>query len=82
MVEDGETAIELLVPADVPPQEPVNHSTPVPEPPETVSVVLPPLHIVVVPVTPVGAVGPAETFIVVLAQEVVLAHLVPPVLLT
>lgn len=82
MVEVGETVIELPVPADVPPQEPVNHSTPAPEPPETVSVVLVPLQIVVVPVTPVGAVGPAETFTVVLAQLVVFAQLVPPVLLT
>ena len=46
------------VPADVPPQDTVNHSAtaPVPaEPPAIVSVVLPPLQIVVVPVAPVGA---------------------------
>ena len=48
----------LPVPADVPPHEPVNHcaTAPVPAlPPESVSVVLPPLQIVVVPVIPVGA---------------------------
>ena len=52
------------VPAEVPPHEPVNHSAtaPVPAlPPETVSVVLPPLQIVVVPVAPVGAVDKVFT---------------------
>ena len=55
----GDTVIEVPVPANVPPQEPVYHfqTPPVPnEPPLTVNVVLPPLHIVVDPVIPVGAV--------------------------
>ncbi len=48
----------LPVPAEVPPHEPVNHCAvaPVPaNPPVSVNVVLLPLHIVVVPVIPVGA---------------------------
>ena len=58
MFDVGETVIEFPVPADAPLHDPVNHSTvaPVPNvPPATVSVVLPPLQIVVVPVIPVGA---------------------------
>ena len=58
------------VPAGVPPHEPVNHSVvaPVPfVPPVTVNVVLPPVHIVVVPVAPVGAID--EVFTVILARE-------------
>ena len=46
------------VPTDVPPHDAVNHCTvaPVPAvPPLTVSVVEPPLQIVLVPVIPVGA---------------------------
>ena len=63
------------VPADVPPHDPVNHSAvaPVPAlPPETVSVVLPPLQIVVVPVAPVGAVDNVFTVTVTVPQVVVL----------
>ena len=63
------------VPADVPPHDPVNHSAvaPVPAlPPETVSVVLPPLQIVVVPVAPVGAVDKVFTVTVTVPQVVVL----------
>ena len=63
------------VPADVPPHEAVNHSAvaPVPAlPPETVSVVLAPLQIVVVPVAPVGAVDNVFTVTVTVAQVVVL----------
>lgn len=55
----GETEIELPVPTDVPPHEPVYHSAvaPVPaEPPLKVKVVDDPEHIVVVPVMLVGAV--------------------------
>jgi hypothetical protein len=54
----GETVIEFPVPAEVPPQDPVNHCTvaPLPSvPPLTLSVVLAPLHIVAVPVMAVGA---------------------------
>ena len=57
----------LPVPAGVPPQEPVNHSTiaPVPKvPPETVNVVLLPLQIVAVPVIPVGATDKVLTVVV------------------
>jgi len=74
-VEVGETVMLLPVPADVPAQPPVNHCTvaPVPMlPPDTVSVVLLPLHIVVVPVIPVGAVDKVFTVTVTLAQVVVL----------
>ena len=59
--------IEFPVPADVPPHEPVNHWTvaPVPTvPPFTVSVVLLPLQMVVVPVIPVGATDGVLTVIV------------------
>ena len=59
------------VPADVPPHDPVNHCTVAPLPilpPATVSVVLAPLQIVVVPVIPVGAVESVLTVIVILAQ--------------
>jgi len=62
-------------PAEVPPHEPVNHSAvdPVPgDPPDTVSVVLKPLQIVVVPVIPVGAIESVFTVTVVFAQVVVL----------
>lgn len=57
MEDVGDTIIEEPVPARVTPQPPVYHfqDAPVPsEPPLTVSVVLPPLQIVVVPVIPVG----------------------------
>ena len=63
------------VPADVPPHEAVNHSAvaPVPAlPPATVSVVLPPLQMVVVPVAPVGAVDKVFTVTVTVAHVVVL----------
>ena len=63
------------VPADVPPHDTVNHSTlaPVPRlPPATVSVVLPPLQIVVVPVAPVGAVDKVFTVTVTVPHVVVL----------
>mgnify|MGYP003454533401 CR=1 FL=1 len=63
------------VPAGVPPHDPVNHSViaPVPfDPPPTVNVVLPPLQIVVVPVTNVGAVDKVFTVTVTSAQSVVL----------
>ena len=62
-------------PAGVPPHEPVNHSVvaPIPAlPPETVSVVLPPLQMVVVPVAPVGAVDVVFTVTVTVPQVVVL----------
>lgn len=52
------TVILDPVPTAVPPQEPVNHSAepPVPSvPPVTVSVVFPPVQMVVVPDIPVGA---------------------------
>jgi len=65
----------LPVPAEVPPHEPVNHwvVAPVPMlPPVTVSVVLLPLQIVVVPLAPVGAVDKVFTVTVTLAQVVVL----------
>ena len=58
MVVDGEIVIDGPFPTKLPPQLPLYHaqSAPVPnEPPATVSVVVPPLHIVVIPVTPVGA---------------------------
>ena len=67
MLDVGETVIEFPVPAAVPPHEPVNHCTvaPVPRvPPATVSVVLLPLQIVVVPVIPVGAIDAEFTVIV------------------
>lgn len=63
------------MPAEVPPHELVNHCAvaPVPAlPPDSVSVVLLPLQIVVVPVIPVGAVERVLTVTVVLAHEVVL----------
>ena len=63
------------VPAEVPPHEAVNHSViaPVPAlPPETVSVVLAPLQIVVVPVAPVGAVDKVFTVTVTVPHVVVL----------
>lgn len=85
MFEVGETVIELPVPAAVPPQEVINHSTIAPEPsvpPETVSVVGVPLHTVVIPVMPVGAVGGVSTFIKTLAQAVEAVQEVIPVLLT
>ena len=67
--------IEFPVPADTPPHDPVNHSAvaPVPaDPPATVSVVLAPLQIVVVPVAPVGAVDKVLTVTVTVPQVVVL----------
>ena len=63
------------VPAGVPPHDPVNHSVvaPIPfDPPVTVSVVLLPLQMVVVPVAPVGAVDKVFTITVTVAQSVVL----------
>ena len=75
MLDVGETVIEFPVPADVPPHDVVNHSTvaPVPNvPPATVSVVLPPLQIVVVPVIPVGATDKVLTVTNCDAQVVVL----------
>ena len=63
------------VPADVPPHDAVNHSAvaPVPAlPPATVSVVLSPLQMVVVPVAPVGAVDKVLTVTVTVPQLVVL----------
>lgn len=72
----GDTVMLLPVPADVPPQEPVNHCAvaPVPAmPPDTVKVVLPPEQIVVLPEMPVGATDGVEfTNIVMLAQDVAL----------
>ena len=71
----GETVILFPVPAAVPPQEPVYHlaTAPVPAvPPESVSVVLPPLHIVVVPVMLTGATELVFTVTATLAQAVVL----------
>lgn len=75
MVLAGETFIASPVPADVPPHDPVNHcvTAPVPfDPPSTVNVVLLPAQMVVVPVTPVGAVDNVFTVTVTVAQPVVL----------
>ena len=58
VLEVGETIMLFPVPAEVTPHPPVNHCAlaPVPaNPPDTVSVVLPPLQMVVVPDIPVGA---------------------------
>ncbi len=63
------------VPADVPPQEPENHSAiaPVPAvPPLKVSVVEPPAQIVVVPMMLVGATESVLTVTATEAHEVVL----------
>ena len=71
----GATIIKLPVPADVPPQEPVNHSAmaPVPAvPPTTVSVVLLPLQILVAPEILVGATERVFTVTSCEAQVVVL----------
>ena len=71
----GETVMLFPVPADVPPQEPVNHchTAPVPnEPPLTVNVVELPLHIVDVPVMDVGTVDSEFTVTVCDAHAVVL----------
>ena len=71
----GVTFIASPVPAGVPPHEPVNHwvTAPVPfDPPSTVNVVLLPAQMVVVPVTPVGAVDDVFTVTVTVAQSVVL----------
>ena len=71
----GETFIASPVPADTPPHDPVNHcvTAAVPfDPPSTVNVVLLPLQMVVVPVTPVGAVDNVFTVTVTVAQLVVL----------
>lgn len=71
----GETVILLPVPAEVPPQEPVNHCAvaPVPAlPPVNVNVVLFPLQMVVVPVMPVGATDNVFTVTVTVPQVVVL----------
>jgi len=75
VVEVGDTVILFPLPTKVPPHEPVNHcaEAPVPMlPPVTVSVVLLPLHIVVVPLIPVGAVDKVFTVTVTVAQVVVL----------
>ena len=58
-----------------PPHEPVNHSVTAAVPllpPATVKVVLPPLHEIVVPVAPVGAVDNVFTVTVTVPQVVVL----------
>lgn len=71
----GDTVILFPVPAEVPPHEPVNHSAtaPVPAlPPATISVVLLPIQIVVVPVAPVGATESVFTVTTTLPQPVVL----------
>ena len=73
------------MPAVVPPHEAVNHCTVAPEPfepPAAVKVVEPPLHIVVVPVMLVGAVGGVSTVTVTLAHAVEFVQAVLPVLLT
>jgi hypothetical protein len=75
VVADGETVMASPVPAAVPPQEPVNHCVVAPaafDPPSTVKVVLLPLQMVVVPVTPVGAVEEVFIVTVTAAQVVVL----------
>lgn len=75
MVVVGETVILLPVPAEAPPHDPLNHCAvaPVPAlPPVSVSVVLLPSQIVVVPKIPVGAVDSVFTVTVALAQVVVL----------
>ena len=75
MVLAGVTFMASPVPAAVPPHDPVNHCVmaPVPfDPPSTVNVVVLPLQMVVVPVTPVGAVDDVFTVTVTVAQSVVL----------
>ena len=75
MVLAGETFMASPVPAGTPPHDPVNHSVEAPDPldpPSTVSVVLLPLQMVVVPVAPVGAVDNVFTVTVTVAQVVVL----------
>jgi len=75
VVEVGVTTIDAPVPINVPPHDPVNHSTiaPVPKiPPVAVKVVLPPLQMVVVPEMDVGAVDNVFTVTVADAHEVVL----------
>lgn len=75
VVVTGETVILLPLPAEVPPQEFVNHCAiaPVPPvPPATVKVVELPLHIVVVPEIPVGATDNVFTVTNAVAQVVVL----------
>lgn len=65
--------MELPVPTSVPPQLPLYqfHEAPAPnEPPDTLSVVDPPLQMVVVPVTPVGAVDNCCTVMVTGVQAV------------
>ena len=71
----GDTVILLPVPADVPPQEPVNHSAtaPVPAlPPTSVRVVLFPRQMVEIPEILVGATERVLTVINCEAQAVVL----------
>ena len=66
--------IDAPVPAAVPPQEPENHCkvAPVPaEPPTAVKVVLPPLQMVVVPETLVGAVEDVWNVITTSSKEAV-----------
>ena len=79
MVEDpavGFTVIELPVPADVPPHEPVYqcHVAPVPRlPPVTIRVLLVPLQVLLFAIeTPVGDVDKELTTTVPFAQPVVL----------
>ena len=75
VVLEGETVMLLPVPADVPPQEPVNHSAtaPVPVlPPTSVRVVLLPKQIAVTPEILVGATESVLTVINCEAQAVVL----------
>ena len=71
----GLTVTLLPLPTSVPPQEPLYQRTtpPVPTvPPDTVSVVEPPVQIVVVPVMLVGATESVLTVTAVEAQVVVL----------
>ena len=71
MSPDGDTVIELPVPADVPPQELLNHSAvaPVPAvPPLKVKVVDPPIQIEDVPVMLVGATESVLTVTVVFIE--------------
>lgn len=75
MLAVGETEIELPVPTDVPPHEPVYHSATAPAPaapPLKVKVVDEPEQIVVVPDIPVGAELSALIVTVTLAHVVVL----------
>ena len=77
MLDVGETITEVPLPTKVPPQLPLYQFqlAPVPsEPPTTVSVVLAPLHIVLVPEMPVGVTEGWFTVIVVEAHVVIVLH--------